>query len=63
MPELPCDCNTLSFELSGDGEIALSLLTKAPGPTMALAAAPPSCRSVHLRPLGGSRPAPGSFTT
>jgi glucose-6-phosphate 1-dehydrogenase len=46
MPELPCDCNTLSFELSGDGEIAGSLLTKAPGPTMALAAAPPSCRSV-----------------
>ena len=38
MPELPCDCNTLSFELSGDGEIALSLVTKEPGPTMALAA-------------------------
>jgi glucose-6-phosphate 1-dehydrogenase len=37
-PELPCDCNTLSFELSGDGEIALSLVTKQPGPTMALAA-------------------------
>ena len=27
MPELPCDCNTPSFELSGDGEIALSLVT------------------------------------
>ena len=37
MPELPCDCNTLSFELSGDGEIALSLVTKQPGPTVALA--------------------------
>jgi glucose-6-phosphate 1-dehydrogenase len=37
-PELPCDCNTLSFELSGDGEIALSLVTKQPGPTMAMAA-------------------------
>jgi glucose-6-phosphate 1-dehydrogenase len=39
MPQLPCDCNTLSFELSGDGEIALSLVTKEPGPTMALATA------------------------
>ena len=37
MPNLPCDGNTLSFELSGDGEIALSLVTKQPGPTMALA--------------------------
>ena len=37
MPDLPCDCNTLSFELSGDGEIALSLITKRPGPTMELA--------------------------
>jgi len=37
MPDLPCDCNALSFELSGDGEIALSLVTKQPGPTMALA--------------------------
>ncbi len=26
-------CNTLSFELSGDGEIDLSLVTKQPGPT------------------------------
>ena len=34
LPDLPCDCNTLSFELSGDGEIALSLVTKKPGPTM-----------------------------
>jgi glucose-6-phosphate 1-dehydrogenase len=34
LPDLPCDCNTLSFELSGDGEIALSLITKKPGPTM-----------------------------
>jgi glucose-6-phosphate 1-dehydrogenase len=33
LPDLPCDCNTLSFELSGDGEIALSLVTKKPGPT------------------------------
>ncbi len=38
VPELACDCNTLSFELSGDGEIALSLVAKQPGPTMALAA-------------------------
>lgn len=37
MPDLPSDGNTLSFELSGDGEIALSLVTKRPGPTMALA--------------------------
>ena len=34
LPDLPCDCNTLGFELSGDGEIALSLVTKKPGPTM-----------------------------
>ena len=33
LPDLPCDCNTLSFELSGDGEIALSLVAKKPGPT------------------------------
>ena len=32
-------CNTLSFELSGDGEIDLSLVTKQPGPTGDLAAA------------------------
>ena len=32
-------CNTLSFELSGDGEIDLSLVTKRPGPTPELAAA------------------------
>ncbi len=32
-------CNTLSFELSGDGEIDLSLVTKRPGPTGDLAAA------------------------
>ena len=37
MPGLPCDCNILSFELSGEGEIALSLVTKEPGPTMELA--------------------------
>lgn len=34
LPDLPCDCNTLSFELSGDGEIVLSLVAKKPGPTM-----------------------------
>ncbi len=33
LPDLPCDCNVLSFELSGDGEIALSLVAKKPGPT------------------------------
>jgi len=37
MPDMPCDCNTLGFELSGDGEIALSLVTKKPGPTGELA--------------------------
>jgi glucose-6-phosphate 1-dehydrogenase len=35
---LPCDCNTLDFELSGDGEIDLSLVTKKPGPTLELVA-------------------------
>ncbi len=33
LPDLPCDCNILNFELSGDGEIALSLVAKKPGPT------------------------------
>ncbi len=32
-------CNTLGFELSGDGEIDLSLVTKRPGPTGDLAPA------------------------
>lgn len=31
--DLPTGGNVLSFELSGDGEIALSLVTKVPGPT------------------------------
>ncbi len=39
MPDLPSAGNTLGFELSGDGEIDLSLVTKRPGPTDALAAA------------------------
>jgi glucose-6-phosphate 1-dehydrogenase len=34
---LPIDGNVLSFELSGDGEIDLSLVTKKPGPTLELA--------------------------
>lgn len=33
MAGLPAGCNTLGFELSGDGEIDLSLVTKRPGPT------------------------------
>jgi glucose-6-phosphate 1-dehydrogenase len=32
MPGWACDCNVLGFELSGDGEIELSLVTKKPGP-------------------------------
>ena len=36
--ELPGDGNTLTFELAGDGEIDLSLVTKKPGPTAELAA-------------------------
>jgi glucose-6-phosphate 1-dehydrogenase len=55
MPGLPCDCNILSFELSGEGEIALSLVTKKPGPTMELASAS------AVLPLGsafGSTPLP-----
>lgn len=39
MAGLPSGCNTLSFELSGDGEIDLSLVTKRPGPTGDLTAA------------------------
>ena len=34
---LPGGGNVLGFELSGDGEIALSLVTKQPGPTFELA--------------------------
>lgn len=36
-PGLPCGGNTLSFELSGDGEIDLTLVAKKPGPTEELA--------------------------
>lgn len=45
LPGLPGGCNTLNFELSGDGEIGLSLVTKKPGPTMELAA---GCASLPL---------------
>ncbi|MDA8044648.1 MAG: glucose-6-phosphate dehydrogenase (NADP(+)) [Actinomycetota bacterium] len=38
-PGLPGGGNTLSFELSGDGEIDLSLVAKKPGPTEDMAAA------------------------
>ena len=38
LPEPALRLQQLSFELSGDGEIDLSLVTKKPGPTMALAA-------------------------
>lgn len=38
LPGLPGGCNMLSFELSGDGEIDLSLVTKKPGATDNLAA-------------------------
>ncbi len=34
--EVPAASNTLAFELSGDGEIILSLVTKEPGPTLTL---------------------------
>jgi glucose-6-phosphate 1-dehydrogenase len=37
LPGLPGERNTLSFELSGAGEIDLSLVTKKPGPTLELA--------------------------
>jgi glucose-6-phosphate 1-dehydrogenase len=37
LPGLPRGGNTLGFELSGDGEIELTLVTKKPGPTMELA--------------------------
>ena len=37
LPGLPSGANTLGFELSGDGEIDLSLVTKRPGPTSDLA--------------------------
>lgn len=33
---MPCGGNVLGFELSGDGEISLSLVTKQPGPTSEL---------------------------
>jgi glucose-6-phosphate 1-dehydrogenase len=33
LPGLPSGANSLCFELSGDGEIDLSLVTKRPGPT------------------------------
>lgn len=45
LPGLTGGCNTLSFELSGDGEIGLSLVTKKPGPKMELAA---GCASLPL---------------
>jgi glucose-6-phosphate 1-dehydrogenase len=54
LPDLPCGGNTLSFELSGDGEIELSLVTKMPGPTTELATG-----SATL-PLGHGLPHPGS---
>jgi glucose-6-phosphate 1-dehydrogenase len=37
VPGLPAGGNTLGFELSGDGEIDLSLVTKRPGPSEDLA--------------------------
>jgi glucose-6-phosphate 1-dehydrogenase len=50
LPGLPRGGNTLSFELSGDGEIDLSLVAKKPGPTPDLAtgsARLPLGRSFH----------------
>jgi len=35
--------NVLSFELSGDGEILLRLVTKEPGPVLKLGPASPAC--------------------
>ena len=37
LPGLPGGGNTMGFELSGDGEIDLTLVTKKPGPTLELA--------------------------
>jgi glucose-6-phosphate 1-dehydrogenase len=53
LPGLPSGCNVLGFELSGDGEIDLSLVTKKPGPTQDLAA------GAARLPLGQAFHSPG----
>ena len=53
LPGLPGGCNTLGFELSGDGEIDLSLVAKKPGATDDLATG-----SARL-PLGQAFHTPG----
>ncbi len=55
LPDLPCDCNVLGFELSGDGEIDLSLVTKKPGPGRDLASA---AARLPLRDVDGAQPLP-----
>jgi glucose-6-phosphate 1-dehydrogenase len=55
LPGLPGGGNVLSFELSGDGEIDLSLVTKKPGPTMELAT---GSAALPLGTTFGSSPLP-----
>jgi len=52
---LPDDANVLSFSLSGDGEIDLSLAAKKPGPGLALDNAK---AAIPLAALGGADPLP-----
>jgi glucose-6-phosphate 1-dehydrogenase len=53
--QLPDDANVLSFSLAGDGEIDLSLVTKKPGPGLALDGAQ---AKVPLSGLPGADPLP-----
>src|ERR1035438_2201173 len=53
--KLSCDSNVLSFSLSGDGEIDLSLVAKKPGPGLDLDNAH---RSIPLSGLDGADPLP-----
>ena len=53
--QLPSDANVLSFSLAGDGEIALSLVTKKPGPALDLDVAH---ADIPLASLPGADPLP-----
>jgi glucose-6-phosphate 1-dehydrogenase len=53
--QLSCDSNVLSFSLSGDGEIDLSLVAKKPGPGLDLDNAH---ASIPLSGLDGANPLP-----
>ena len=61
LPGQPSGASVLGFELSGDGEILLSLVVKEPGPTMTLDTStvdhPTGYRLSHSRPAG-LRPPP-----